>query len=126
VGERDKATHHLEVALGIASSFGWDEALFWVHYWLAWLFFDECGFDDAHAHIERAKSHTTNSVYNFGYATEMQARIWYEQHRLEEAKTEALRAADVYERLGATKDMEDCRTLLGDIQEELNAAAASD
>jgi hypothetical protein len=34
------------------------------------------------------------------------ARVWYDQHRLEEAKSEALRAAQVYEKLGAAKKAE--------------------
>jgi tetratricopeptide (TPR) repeat protein len=115
-GETEKAIHHFEVALGIASAFDWHEEPFWIHYRLAGLFYDEGRFDDAHTHIERAKSHTANSAYNLGYAMEMQAWVWYKQHRLEEARSEALRAADVYEKLGAAKDVEDCRTLLRDIQ----------
>ena len=46
---------------------------------------------------------------------EMQAKVWYKQHRLEEARSEALRAADAYENLGATKDVEACTTLLREI-----------
>jgi hypothetical protein len=37
---------------------------------------------------------------------ELQAWVWYNQHRLEEARSEALRAADIYEKLGAAKDVE--------------------
>jgi len=32
-----------------------------------------------------------------------QAWVWYDQHRLKEAKSEALHVVDVYEKLGATK-----------------------
>jgi hypothetical protein len=47
---------------------------------------------------------------------ELQALIWYQQGRLEEAKSEALRAVDVYGKLGAAKDVEDCRELLQEIE----------
>ena len=124
-GETDKAIHHFEVVLGITSSFDWHDEPFWAHYQLAGLFYDEGRFDDANAHIERAKSHTVSSVYNLGYAMEMQARVWYKQQRLEEARSEALGAADIYEKLGAAKDVEGCRTLLQDIQKELDIVVAS-
>ena len=52
---------------------------------------------------------------------ELQAGVWYEQHRLEEATSEALRAVDIYGRLGAAQDVEDCRKLLMDIQAKLDA-----
>jgi hypothetical protein len=32
---------------------------------------------------------------------ELQAQIWYKQDRLEEARSEALRAIDIYQKLGA-------------------------
>jgi len=35
----------------------------------------------------------------------------------EEAKSEALRAADFFERFGAARDLESCRTLLRGIEE---------
>ena len=124
--QTEKAIHHFGVALRIASPFNWHYELFWNNYGLAWLFCDEGRFDDANTHIEHAKSHTVNSVLNLGYAMEMQAWIWYRQRRLKEARSEALRAADVYEKLGAAKDAEDCGRLLRDIPKELNTMVASD
>jgi len=118
--ETEKAIHHFEVALGIASPFDWHGQLFRVHCGLASLFRDEGRFDDAHTHINRAKSHTVNSALNLGYAMEMQARIWYKQHRLEEARSEALRATDVYEKLGIADNAERCRMLLRDIERRLD------
>ena len=126
-GDTEKAIHHFGVALGIASTFDWPDSLFWLNYELADLFRDEDKFDDAHAHIERAKSHTANtSVYNLGCATELQARVLYGQHRLEEARSEALHAADVHESLGAAEDMERCRELHREIENSLNASGQSD
>jgi tetratricopeptide (TPR) repeat protein len=124
-GEIKKAIHHSEVALGIASTFNWHDDLFWVHYKLAGLFRDEGRFDDANDHIERAKSHTVNSAYNLGRAMEEQARVWYRQRRLEEARSEALRAPDIYAKLGAAKDVERCQKFAQRIQDELNTAVAS-
>ena len=124
-GETEKAIHHFEVALGIASSSDWYDELFWVHYSLAALFYGKGRFDDANVHLERAKPHAVNSAYDLGYAMELQARVWYKQHRFEEAKSEALRAADVYEKLGAAKVVEECRTLLWRIQKELDSLIAS-
>ena len=56
---------------------------------------------------------------------EIQAWIWYKQHRLEEAKSEALRAADVYEKFGTVERVEDCRKLLRGIERGLGAPVAS-
>ena len=89
------------------------------------LFRNEGRLDDAQAHIEHTKSHTTNSAYLLGLAVEEQACIWYEQHRFEEAKSEALRAADIYEKLGTMKDLERCREHLQHIKKELNSPVAS-
>ena len=38
-----------------------------------------------------------------------QALILYQQHRSEEAMSEALRAAGVYEKFGAERNLEGCR-----------------
>ncbi|KAF9644519.1 hypothetical protein BDM02DRAFT_935257 [Thelephora ganbajun] len=114
-GETEKAINHYETALGIASSSNWDYQLFWIHYALAQLFFDQGRSGNAHTHIERAKLHVVNDPYNLGRAMDMEAQVWYGEHRFEDAKSEALRAADVFERLGASGDLERCRALLRDI-----------
>jgi tetratricopeptide (TPR) repeat protein len=124
-GDTEKAVHHYEVALGIASPLNWHGILFWIHFEQAKLFRGKDRFDDVHDQIERAKLHTANDAYNLGRAVELQAWVWYEQHRLEEAKSGALRAAQVYETLGVAKKAEDCRTLLREIEKRLNAPVAS-
>jgi len=123
--DMEKAIRHFEVAIGIASPFNWHDTLFCLHHELAGLLRDGGRFDDAHAHIERAKSHTAGNTYYLGGAMELQAWVWYDQRRLEEAKSEALRAADVYENLGVTRDLGRCRKLLRDIEKGLNAPVAS-
>ena len=111
-GDRGKAIHHFKTAVGIASPFKWHDALFWTHYSLARLFHHEGGFVEAQAHIDRAKSHTAGDARFLGRAMELQAYIWCRQGRLEEATSEASCAAEIYERLGAAKDVENCRVIL--------------
>ena len=114
-GMTEKAIDHFEAALEIGSPFNW---LFWVHFALAKLLFKEGRFDDAHAHVERAKPHMINDTRPLAWAVQLQAQLRYKQHRFEEAKSEALRAADAFEKLGATKDLEYTRKLFQEIDEE--------
>ena len=124
-GETEKAVSHYETALEIAKTFNWRDHLFWNNYSLAKLFFDENMFDAAHTHIERAKSHAASGSYFMGHAMELQARFWYKEGRFEEAKCEALRAAEIYEGIGATDDVEDCKAILQNIELEARAPVAS-
>ena len=117
-GEREKAIHHYNVALGIASTSNWHDQLFNIHYALARLFYNRGESIDAQAHAEQAKSHTAGDAYHLGLAKEMQARIWHQQGRLEHATSEALRASELYEELGAARDLGDCRELLREIEQE--------
>ena len=116
-GEIEKAIHHFEVALGIASSFNWHDRLFWIHYKLAGMFRDQGRFDDTEAHLERAKSHAVDDAYSLGCAMELQAAAWHKQGRLEDARTEALAAADVYKKLGTARKVEGCKKLLRMIED---------
>ena len=125
-GETVKAVHHFEEALGIASSFNWSSQLFLVCYGLAEVFLDEDRFDDAQTHIGRAKFHAANYTRFLGRAMQLQAELWYKQDRLEEAKSEALRAAEVYEKVGATKDLEGCSELLRRIGRGVNKPVIPD
>ena len=111
-GEKKKAINHFETALRIASPFNWHYLLFWTHYSLADLFRNEREFDNANLHIEQAKLYAVKDAYNLARATEIQADAWYQQHRLEDAKSEALRALGIYEELGATKEAGICEDLL--------------
>jgi len=124
--EIEKAIHHFEAALGIASSFNWHDELYGGHYGLAKLLRDEARFYDANSHLERARSYTGHSTYNLGRVMELQAEVWYEQDRLEEARSEALRATNVYEKLGAVRDLKLCRELLQRIGEQVNGSNDSD
>jgi tetratricopeptide (TPR) repeat protein len=116
-GDTEKAVHHLEVALEIASSLNHENQLFWIHYALAGLFSGQERFDDAHVHIGRAKSDAINNAYNLGRAMELHANVWYDQRIFEKAKFEVLRAVEIYEKLGAEQDLGRCRELLREIGE---------
>ena len=112
-GETTKAIHHCEVALGIASgsSFKMDWEQYWAHFALMLIFSGQHKLEDAQVHVEKAKSHATNT-YPLARAMDQQARIWVRLGRLEEARPEALGALDAFERLGAAKDVRFTRRLL--------------
>ena len=111
-GEKEKAIPHFETALKIASRFNWHNLLFWTYLTLAQLSFDDHEYDGATAQTELAKSHAANESYELGRAMELQAVVWYQQPRPEDARLEALHALEIYENLGAAKDIERCRNLL--------------
>ena len=119
-GETDKAIKHFEMALGIASRFNWHSQLFWIHYSLAELFFGEERFDEAHAHVERAKASAINDPYKLGRAMELEAEFWRGQRRFREAKSEALGALDLFESLGVAVQIERSRATLRKIEEAIN------
>jgi tetratricopeptide (TPR) repeat protein len=118
-GESEKAIHHFKEALGIASASNWHDQLFRIHLSLAALFRDEDKFGDAQAHTEQAMSQAGDGSHEQGCAIEMQARIWYRQSRLEEAKSEVFRAMEIYKELGAAEDIENCRELLLEIEQAM-------
>ena len=117
-GETEKAIHHFEIAIGIATPFDWHDHLFWVYYKLVELFLGEGRLDDAQAHVEQAKSHAIDGPYNLGSAMLLQAAVWYKQDKLEEAKSEVLRATELFEKLGAAGDLEACRNCLQVMERE--------
>ena len=80
---------------------------------------DQGRFDNAHAHIERAKLYMANNTYDLGHAMKLQGQVWFEQGKLQEAKSEALCAIGVFEKLGAAGDLDDCRKLLRDAEEKM-------
>ena len=115
--KRQKAIHHYNIALRIASASNWHDQLFYIHYLLAKLFSDKDDFSDAQTHIEQAKFHTAEDAYRLGLLAQMQAHIWYRQGKLEDAASEALRASKIYEKLGAVRDAESCREMLRRIEQ---------
>ena len=118
-GDKGKAIHHFETAIRIASPSGWSDALFWSHFGLTLLFGDEGEFDNANTHIELAKPYAANDVFLLGRAMKLQAEVWHQEHRFEEAKSEVLCALEAFEKLGAVRDAETCKELLQEIERAL-------
>jgi tetratricopeptide (TPR) repeat protein len=121
-GEKEKALHHFQTSLRIASPFNWHLILFWIHYGLAQLFGDGRELDDERAHIEQAKSHAIDGAmqYQLGRATEMQAGVWHRQLRFEDAKSEALDAVQIYQKLGDEMSVSRCRRILQEVKQAAN------
>ena len=124
-GETEKSINHFETALGIATSFSWHSQQFWILHALAGLFFKQGRVDDAHVYVERAKSHAINDSYSLGRAMELQAWFWYRESKYEEAESEALCAADVYEKLGVAKRVAACRATVRDARRGKEGPAVS-
>ena len=116
-GEIEEATKHFETVLRTASP-NWHDLQFWTLYALAVLFFGQGKSGDAHAHIERAKLHAVNNSRCLARAMEQQAQFWFDVGKLQEAKSEVLCAMSEYGKIGAVKDIEDCRGLLQRIERE--------
>ena len=120
-GETEEAISHFKMALAIATPSNWHDQLFWTHISLAELSRNDGRFEDAQAHIGHARPYMTNGPFYLAHTLRLQASVWHKQHMLEEAQSEALRAADCFEKVGAARDLELCRGLLRDIQKELDA-----
>jgi len=114
-GMREIGTNYFRAALEIASTFNLHNRLYWIYICLARLLFDQGRFDDAHTHFEHAKLHVVNDMYSLGHVTQLQAQLLCHQHRFEEAKTEALHALSMFEKVGAMDCLEECRTLIDNI-----------
>ena len=115
-GQRDKAIHQYQVALGMASSFNWRGQQFGINLSLSELFLAEKKFDDALAHVQQAKSHALHNLYYLGRVALLQARILCRQGSFEDATSEALRALEIFEQVGALKELEACRSLVREIE----------
>ena len=109
--------HYYELTLGIASTFNWSEQLFWIHYSLAVLLCNENKLEDAYAHITQAERHAANHTYPLGRAMEVQAWVRGKQRRPEDATPKDSFAVEIFEKLGAAKDLERCKAFLRDIKQ---------
>ena len=109
---REKAIVHSQAALNIATRFDWHHELSWNHHNLAWLFLKEARFADAQSHIQWAKSHAIDDQYTLACAAYLQAALWSMQRKYGEAKSETLRAIEIYKKIGAVRDVEMCRRFI--------------
>ena len=118
-GNKEKAFHHFNTALSHASTYNFHTQLFWIYFDMAVLFRDQGEHDNAHTHIERAKAHAVDDIYALGRAMKLEAEVWYSQNRFEDAKSEALRALENYEKSGAARDVEICTTFLQVVEQAM-------
>ena len=115
-GNREKAIEHLEVALGIASSHNWHRDACWIHHPLVMLFAEAGRFDEANSHLERARVRAAKNTSNLARVIALQAYTFYCQGRFGEAGSEALRAVEAHEEIGATAGAENWRRLFSELE----------
>ena len=113
-GDNAKAIEHFEVALEITLAHDWHLAVSPVAADLVMALTQERRFEEANAHIKRAKPRVAQANSATGSARLMtaQAMVWSEQRKFEEAVSELSQVVDIYEKLGATADAEKWRTHL--------------
>jgi len=117
-GDMEKAIHHFELTLGIASSFNMVDQLFWAHFALADLFYRKNKFNDARDCLERAESVAVEKRYLLAHRSRLHAKCLYGQRMFEEAKSEALCALHAFEGFGAANLAEETRRLLDQINRD--------
>lgn len=119
-GNTEKAIHHFEASLRIASSQNLRSDLFGGHLALIQLYIKEGKLNDAYTHAEQTKSHAGDDMLLLARAFYISARVLYGQHRIKEAKLEALRVFDIFEKLGATDLGEHTRRITEEIEEVIH------
>ena len=124
-GDRGKAVHHYNEALQMASLSNFLDLLFLIHLSLAQIFRDEDNFDDAHSHIKQAKSCTLGDTVYLGRAMVTHAKIWFRQRKFEDALSEASGAVEVFEKVGATRDLESARAFLQEVRQAMESSPAT-
>ena len=118
-GNPEKAIYHSEETLRIGSAPDTRHQLFTTHFSLANLYFGQDQLDNVLAHIEHAKSHAGSNMLYLGLAFRFSALTFFAKNRPEEAKSEALRALAILQRLGATSHVEETKEFLKKIEEEI-------
>ena len=101
-GNHQKTIEHFREALKIATCRNWPAQAFFMHTHLVAEFADEGRFGDANAHLDRAKLHAVNIGGTLAQVIGMQAYIFFRQRRFGKAKSEGLRAAKAFEKVGNT------------------------
>ena len=116
-GDTEKAIHHFETSLRIASALNSRDELSRIHLGLAELYIEEDKLDDARAHIEYTKWYAGNDTFLFASALLVGAGILCQQNRFVEGKSEALGVLATFEKFGATVFVETTRAFLEKIEE---------
>jgi len=117
--------HHMK-ALGIARSLKSQDSQIGILNCLVWLLLEEERFDDAQVHLEHLRLHVVNHPRDLGRAMVSQARIWYHQGKLEEARFELSQALGLYEKIGVSANRVGLiKGFLRKVEEEINERAGS-
>jgi len=126
-GETGAAIDHHMKALEIAASLPLHDRRTGILSCLAELLLDEGRFNDAQVHLEQLKLHAVNNPLHLGTAMVVQGSIWYHRGKLEEARSEASRAIDLYEKIGIFANRAgDLEKLIQRVEEEMNKGTAFD
>jgi tetratricopeptide (TPR) repeat protein len=115
--KKEEGIRHFKEALRIASPFSWNNHVIWIHHSLALLYSGEGKFDEAQTHIEQAESYAVGNTYFIGRAILLRAWVLYRQRKFEEARSEALRALELFKNLGATTGQGICGSVLENIDQ---------
>ena len=118
-GNVEKAIHHFEESLRIASVLNSRDELFETHLALVGLYLEEEKFNEAQTYAEHAKSHVGNDMPLLGCAFLVSARVLSSRNKFKEAKSEALRALAIFEKLGTTALLEEIGEFLEEIEKEI-------
>ena len=126
-GETEAAIGHLETALRIATSLNLRAGRASVLRCLVHLLLEKGRFNDAQVHLEGLKLDGVNNLHSLGLATVIQACVWRQQGRFEEAESEVSRVIGMYEKSGAPAEiLEFCRGFLREVEEKMNSSVTSD
>ena len=115
-GKTKKAIHHLEMGVKIALAFNRLDLLLGIRESLVSVLLYAGRFEDASAQVEQIKLGAADDLLSVGCAMKMQAQVWCRQRRLEDAKSEALRALEILENIGAAADAKRCKKTLLQIE----------
>jgi len=99
-GDTEAAIDHYMKTTGVVRSLNSQDSQTGILPCFLGLLLDEKRLDDTQIHLEQFKSHASNNLLEQGVAMVVQAGIWYQQGKFEEARSEISRAIDAFEEIG--------------------------
>ena len=113
------AIHYFEATIDIASPLGYGSMMSQAHLSQAQLYGLVDMFSEAHAHIKPAEVHAGNRTSLLGRVFKVDIALLRTQSRFEEAKSEALHALALFEKLGAADQVDEVRETLDGIEKNI-------
>ena len=118
-GEVEAAINHLQQAVEIAHSLDRQDRETSLLRCLVRLLLGEDRHDDAQVHLEHLKTHVAGDPYASGLIVLIQADIWCQQGRFEEAESEVSRIVSGNEKIGVSAHfLEYCREFLQEVEQK--------